>query len=90
MIEFRHVYKTYAGPTHALKDVNFKVEKGEFIFLTGPSGAGKTTLFRMLSAFDRPTSGQVFVGQNEVSQLHSKPYRRCLSRLSLVENAFSV
>jgi cell division transport system ATP-binding protein len=54
MIEFNHVYKTYPGPVHALKNIDFKVEKGEFVFVTGPSGAGKTTLFRMLSAFDRP------------------------------------
>jgi cell division transport system ATP-binding protein len=88
MIEFRHVYKTYAGPTHALKDVNFKVEKGEFIFLTGPSGAGKTTLFRMLSAFDRPTSGQVFVGQNEVSLLHAKSLPFFRSRIGVVFQDF--
>lgn len=61
MIQFSHTYKTYPGPCHALRDVNFIIEKGEFVFLTGPSGAGKTTLFRMISAFDRPSSGQVRV-----------------------------
>jgi cell division transport system ATP-binding protein len=61
MIEFSHVYKTYNDLIHALKNVTFKVDKGEFIFLTGPSGAGKSTLFKMLSAFDKPTSGLIEV-----------------------------
>jgi cell division transport system ATP-binding protein len=61
MIEFNHVYKTYPGPVHALKNIDLKIDKGEFVFMTGPSGAGKTTLFRMLSAFDQATSGQVNV-----------------------------
>jgi cell division transport system ATP-binding protein len=61
MIKFTHVYKTYPGPTHALQDINVSIEKGEFVFLVGPSGAGKTTLFRMMSAFDKPTSGEVGV-----------------------------
>jgi cell division transport system ATP-binding protein len=59
MIEFSHAYKVYPGPTHALKDINLKIEKGEFVYMTGPSGAGKTTLFRLLSAYDRPSSGHI-------------------------------
>lgn len=61
MIEFSHAYKIYPGPVHALSDVNLKIEKGEFVLLTGPSGAGKTTLFRLLSAYDRASSGHVNV-----------------------------
>jgi cell division transport system ATP-binding protein len=59
MIEFNHTYKVYPGPVSALSDVTLTIEKGEFVFLTGPSGAGKTTLFRLLSAYDRPSSGEV-------------------------------
>lgn len=78
MIEFQHVYKTYPGPVHALKNVGFSVGKGEFVFLTGPSGAGKTTLFRMLSAFDRPSSGRVVVGDYDLAAIGAKdlPYFR--------------
>lgn len=72
MIEFHHVYKTYPGPVHALKDVNFKIGKGEFIFLTGPSGAGKTTLFKMISAYDFMSSGEVIVGEQRLSELTPK------------------
>lgn len=61
MVELRHAYKTYPGPVHALHGINLLIQKGEFAFLTGPSGAGKTTLFRVLSAFDTLSSGSVSV-----------------------------
>lgn len=69
MIEISHAYKTYPGPVHALKDVNLEIKKGEFVFLIGPSGAGKTTLFKLLSAFDKSTSGNVKVASRTVSAL---------------------
>lgn len=69
MIEFSHVYKTYPGPVHALKDINIKIGKGDFVFLTGPSGAGKTTLFKMISAYDTCTSGEVQIGNYKMSEI---------------------
>jgi cell division transport system ATP-binding protein len=69
MINLQHAYKTYPGPVHALKDVNLDIEKGEFVFLTGPSGAGKTTLFRMLSAYDRLSSGHLTVLGYQLGQI---------------------
>jgi len=78
MITIQHAYKTYPGPVHALKDVNLRIEKGEFVFLTGPSGAGKTTLFRLLSAYDRPSSGQIQVLGQSVNLISKEriPYFR--------------
>jgi len=72
MIQFSHVYKTYAGPVHALKNVTFEIEKGSLVFLTGPSGAGKSTLFRLVSAFDKPTTGKVQVAEHNVSEIARK------------------
>lgn len=69
MIEFSHVYKTYPGPVHALKNLDLSITKGEFVFLTGPSGAGKTTLFKMISAFDKPTSGEVKVAGYSIREM---------------------
>jgi cell division transport system ATP-binding protein len=78
MIQFSHVYKTYPGDIHALKNVDLLIEKGEFVFLTGPSGAGKTTLFRMLSAFDKVTSGQLQVAGYDLTKISASeiPYFR--------------
>lgn len=79
MISFSHVYKTYDGPVHALRDVVLEIQKGEFLFLTGPSGAGKTTLFKMISAFDKPSSGTVNVMGYDLGKITSKEvpfYRR--------------
>ena len=72
MIEFAHTYKVYPGPTHALKDVNLRIEKGEFVFLTGPSGAGKTTLFRLLSAYDKASSGCLTVLGYELDKIETE------------------
>ena len=69
MISFSHVYKTYNGPVHALKDINIDIKKGDYVFLTGPSGAGKTTLFKLLSAYDKPTSGRVQVAGYDLDQI---------------------
>lgn len=78
MIQFSHVYKTFRGEIHALRDVNFKINKGEFVFLTGHSGAGKTTLFNLLAGFDRPSSGTVMVADYNIHELADSeaPYFR--------------
>jgi cell division transport system ATP-binding protein len=79
MIEFSHVYKTYPGPIHALKNIDLQIGKGDFVFLTGPSGAGKTSLFKMISAFDTSTSGLVKVAGYDINHLSENKiaeYRR--------------
>ena len=55
MIQMFHVYKAHAGDPPVLHDVNLSVEKGDFVFLTGPSGAGKTTLMKMIFCAEMPT-----------------------------------
>lgn len=79
MIDFSHVYKTYPGPVHALKNVDLHIGKGEFVFLTGPSGAGKTTLFKMISAYDLASSGDVKVAGLDLQNIKDSQipfYRR--------------
>ncbi|MCY3825275.1 MAG: ABC transporter ATP-binding protein [Nitrospinae bacterium] len=72
LAELKEVSKTYlAGDAliHALKDVSFRAEQGEFITVSGPSGSGKSTFLHLMGAVDAPTSGQVFLGGREISRL---------------------
>jgi cell division transport system ATP-binding protein len=69
MIQFFHVYKTYARDVEALVDINLQIQKGEFVFLAGPSGAGKTTLLRLIFRDELPTSGQILVNGRNVVKL---------------------
>lgn len=61
MIEFENVTKTYDRTWHALIDVTMKFERGEFAFIIGPTGAGKTTLIRLMYREELPTSGRIEV-----------------------------
>jgi len=72
MIEFKAVNKKYLDGTVALKDVNFSIDRGEFVFLTGPSGAGKTTLIKLLIREELPTSGEILLDGVDVLNLDRK------------------
>lgn len=71
MIEFSHVYKSY-NKNYILRDLSFHVGKGEFVFITGPSGAGKTTTLKMLLALEKPTHGVIKFGKTELQNLRPK------------------
>ena len=58
----------------ALNNVNLEIQAGEFVCLLGPSGCGKSTLLRLIAGLDRPTSGQIYIGNREVTNL--PPSRR--------------
>jgi cell division transport system ATP-binding protein len=88
MISFSHAYKVFANGYQGLKNATFDIADGEFVFLTGPSGAGKTTLFRLISAFDRPTSGRVTVLGEDVAGLAEKELPHFRRRIGVVYQDF--
>jgi len=89
MIRFIKVAKEYpAGSGAALADVSFHVGRGEFVFLTGHSGAGKSTVLKLMYAEERPTSGDVRVSGFAVPQLGRDEVPRLRRRLGVVFQDF--
>jgi len=79
MIQFQEVSKLYPDGTVALDRVSFEVSPGEFLFIVGPSGAGKTTLVKLLTREELPTKGDVVVGERRLLDLRGNEllqYRR--------------
>jgi len=72
MIAFQGISKVYNSHSTALDDVSFKVNPGEFVSLVGRSGAGKSTVIKLLIGEEKPTRGRVFFGQYEVNKLRDK------------------
>ncbi len=88
MIRLSHVYKSYPNGALALKDVSFRVNRGEFVFLTGHSGAGKSTIMKLLFAEQKPTTGEVRVSGYNVSTLRVDEIPKLRRRLGVVFQDF--
>jgi putative ABC transport system ATP-binding protein len=74
VLEVVNVTKSYptTPPVHALRDVSFRVRKGELVSVVGPSGSGKSTLLHLMGTLDRPTSGDIIVAGHRVSGLSDR------------------
>jgi len=90
MIELYHVSKRYAPDVQALQDVNLKIDKGEFVFLTGASGAGKTTLLKLLFMAERPSSGQILIDGRNVSRMKDREVPAMRRRIGVVFQDFKL
>lgn len=70
MLEFRDVTFRYKeDDDYIMKNLNFKVEKGQFVSIIGPSGCGKSTIFRLLNGLEKPESGEILVDGKDISTL---------------------
>ncbi len=78
MIEFQDVSKVYENGTVALKKLNLKIDKGEFVFIVGASGAGKSTFLKLIMKEEIPTSGDIIVNGLRLSNVKKRhvPYLR--------------
>ena len=71
MIEYKNVALRYAEK-NVLKDVNLRIEDGEFMVLVGPSGSGKTTMMKMINQLIEPTDGNIYLNQKRIKDHHQR------------------
>src|SRR3989454_4096259 len=88
MIKFTNVFKAFPKGGLALKDVSFHIAKGEFVFLTGHSGAGKSTVLKLVYAEEPATSGEVRVSGFNLAEARRKDIPRLRRRLGIVFQDF--
>ena len=88
MIRFHNVFKSFPNGALALKDVSFHVSKGEFVFLTGHSGAGKSTILKLLFGEQRPSQGDVKVSGFSVTEMRPNEVPKLRRRLGVVFQDF--
>ena len=74
LVRFEHIEKSYDGETLVVKDLNLDIARGEFVTMLGPSGSGKTTCLMMLSGFETPTNGEIYLEDRPIGSI--PPHKR--------------
>ena len=90
MIQLFHVSKIFPPRSQALVDINLAIERGEFVFLTGPSGAGKTTLMKLLFREEEPSAGQILIDGKNIGLLNRHGVARLRRNIGLVFQEFKL
>jgi len=90
MIQLFHVSKIYPPNSRALVDITLEIDKGAFVFLTGPSGAGKTTFLKLLFREVEPSEGQILINGQNVSRLNRRGVARLRQAIGLVFQEFKL
>ena len=89
MIEFKNVSKKYDGaPSHALKDINLTIDKGEFVFVVGSSGAGKSTFLKLMMREEVPSTGSIVVDDIDLTKIKKRDIPKFRRRLGIVFQDF--
>jgi putative ABC transport system ATP-binding protein len=93
VIETLNLKKTYmldSLPIHALRGIDLRVEKGDFISILGPSGCGKSTLLNMIGALDKPTEGKVIIEGTDISSFNSGQLSELRRKIGFVFQFFNL
>ena len=90
LIKLINVRKTYKTGVTAIQDLNLSIEKGQFVFIIGSTGCGKSTLIKMLYREERPTSGQIIVGGVDVGRLRNGKVYKIRRKIGVVFQDFKL
>jgi len=90
MIELKGVSKTFPPDVHSLRDVSLCIEPGEFVSIVGQSGAGKTTLAKMLIAEERPSRGSIVIGGWDITRIPSRDIPHLRRQIGVVFQDFKL
>jgi putative ABC transport system ATP-binding protein len=94
VIELKDVKKVYGkgdAQVVALKDINFKADKGEVVLIMGPSGAGKSTFLTIAGSLQKPTSGEVLINDEDISDFSAKKRNELrLNKIGFVLQAYNL
>ena len=88
MIQFNNVSKKYDNGTHALKDINLTIDKGEFVFVVGSSGAGKSTFLKLMMREEVPSTGSIVVEDVDLTKIKKRDIPKFRRRLGVVFQDF--
>ena len=89
-IDIKNCYKVYKNGVTAIADLTLSIDKGEFVFITGESGCGNSTLVKMLYREEKPTKGQVTVGGINVAKLYNSKVYKLRRKLGIVFQDFKL
>jgi len=89
-IRFKNVKKTYKNGVTAVYDLDLKITKGEFVFVIGSTGCGKSTLIKMLYREEKPTKGQIVVGGIDVAKLKNRKVYKIRRKIGVVFQDFKL
>lgn len=87
-ISLKNCYKVYPNGVTALADINLEIQKGEFVFIIGPTGCGKSTLMKLLYREEKPTKGNVVVGGINVEKLRNRKVYKLRRKLGIIFQNF--
>ena len=89
-IDIRHCYKVYKNGVTAIADLTLQIDKGEFVFVTGTTACGKSTLAKLLYREEKPSKGQVMVGGINVAKLYNSKVYKLRRKLGIVFQDFKL
>ena len=90
LIEIKNCYKVYKNGVAALADFSLEIEKGEFVFIIGASGSGKSSLIKMLYREEKPTKGEIIIGGVNVAKLKNRKVYKFRRKIGIVFQDFKL